>query len=380
MKKLTHFLNYIEERILIRYGRRIWQVIGLLSVLAFVFSLFLVVRNLLPTNRKEVHISKQEFKTNKVDRDFDASNNIDACTKSAYQKALDSLKKQMPLSEWVQLTKSEQVTRYREVYRYDPWYGSYSTYEPYTTFEDTKNYDAIPVILEGIFSTKGIDSTEFCDQIEVIRTITALMKQTQKKMATITLKETYSYLISYNDLQKEDVERSINMYKSVNGKKPFVVNPDAEKDPWQQFSRYLYTYANNLDTISETRDEIAIEVVKQLKKKGIKKPDYKNNMVLWVLRNEMDDDATQVACTDLFESKTFKFNEKNFLERVNKYVNLYVEKYRLAESLKAKEEAEKSANVELYGSSGLASFGLILAIASILILYSIRQILKDKKD
>jgi hypothetical protein len=61
-------------------------------------------------------------------------------------------------------------------------------------------------------------------------------------------------------------------------------------------------------------------------------------------------------------------------------LQLYVEKYRLAETLKAEEEAEKAENVELYGSSGLASFGLILGIASILILYSIRQILKDKKD
>jgi hypothetical protein len=103
-------------------------------------------------------------------------------------------------------------------------------------------------------------------------------------------------------------------------------------------------------------------------------------MVLWVLRNEMDDEANEIACADLFESKAFKFNEKNFLERVNKYLQLYVEKYRLAESLKAEEEAEKAENVELYGSSGLASFGLILGIASILILYSIRQILKDKKD
>lgn len=334
----------------------------------------------MPTDRKEVHISKQEYKSNKVDSDFDESNNIDACTKSAYKKALDSLKKQMPLSEWVQLTKSESVTRYREVYRYDPWYGSYSSYEPYTTFEETKNYDAIPVILEGIFSSKGIDSTEYCDQIEVVRAITALMKQTQKRVATKTLKETYRYLISYNDLQKEDVDRAVAMYKGVNGKKPFVVNPDDEKDAWPYFSSYLYAYSNSADTISETRDEIAIDVAKKLKKKGIKKPEYRNNMVLWVLRNEMDDEANEIACTDLFESKAFKFNEKNFLERVNKYVQLYVEKYRLAESLKAEEEAEKAENVELYGSSGLASFGLILGIASILILYSIRQILKDKKD
>jgi hypothetical protein len=51
----------------------------------------------------------------------------------------------------------------------------------------------------------------------------------------------------------------------------------------------------------------------------------------------------------------------------------------LAEQLKAQEESEKTDNIELYGSSGLASFGIILAIASILILYSIRQILKDRQ-
>jgi hypothetical protein len=380
MKKLTHFLNQVEERILIRYGRRIWQIIGFISILAFVASLFLVISNLMPTDRNEVHISKQEYKSNKVDRDFDESNNIDACTKSAYKKALDSLKKQMPLSEWKQLTKSESVTRYREVYRYDPWYGSYSSYEPYTALEETKNHDAIPVILEGIYSSKGIDSTEYCDQIEVVRAITALMKQTQKRVATKTLKETYRYLISYNDLEKGDVDRAIGMYKSVNGKKPFVVNPDSEKDPWTYFSGYLYAYSDDSDTISETRDEIAIDAAKKLNAKRIKKPEYRNNMVLWVLRNEMDDEANEIACADLFESKAFKFNEKNFLERVNKYLQLYVEKYRLAESLKAEEDAEKAENVELYGSSGLASFGLILGIASILILYSIRQILKDKKD
>jgi hypothetical protein len=93
----------------------------------------------------------------------------------------------------------------------------------------------------------------------------------------------------------------------------------------------------------------------------------------------MDDQANEICLNDLFRSKTFKFNEKNFTEKVNKYIYLYMEKYRLAEDLKAQEEMEKADNIELYGSSGLASFGIILAIASILILYSIRQILKDKK-
>jgi hypothetical protein len=377
MKKLRQFLNFIEEKIMIRFGRRIWQFIGFLSILAFVASLFLIVKNLFPTDRKEVHISKKEYNENKVDADFDETNNIDACTKSEYKKALDSLKKQMPLSEWVQLTKSERVERYREVYRYDPWYGSYTTYEPYSTFEETKNYDAVPVILEGIYSSKGIDSTQYCEQLKVVRAITALMKQTQKSVATKTLKENYRYLLAYSDLQKADVERSIAMYKSVNGKKPFVVNPDNDKDPWNFFSGYLNVYSN--DSLSEQRDVLATDAAKQLKKKGVKNPEFRNDLARWVLRNEMDDAATEICLNDLFSSKTFKFNEKNFTEKVNKYIYLYIEKYRLAEQLKAQEESEKADNIELYGSSGLASFGIILAIASILILYSIRQILKDRQ-
>jgi hypothetical protein len=204
------------------------------------------------------------------------------------------------------------------------------------------------------------------------------MKQTQKDVATKVLKENFRYLINYNDIKKSDVQRSIDMYKNVNGKKPFIVNPENEKDPWGHFESYLYVYVN--DSISENRDEIAFDVAKQLKKKGIKDNDNKNRMVLWVLRNEMDDDATEIACSDLFQSNTFKVNNKNFITQVNKYIDLYLEKYRLAERLKEQEALEKEENVELYGSSGLVSFGTILAIASILILYSIRQILKDKKD
>lgn len=59
MKKLSKFLNYIEEKVIIRFGRQIWQVIGFLSILAFLASLFIVIGNLIPTARKEVHISKR---------------------------------------------------------------------------------------------------------------------------------------------------------------------------------------------------------------------------------------------------------------------------------------------------------------------------------
>lgn len=378
MKLLRKFLNYTEEKIMLRFGRRIWQLIGFLSILAFVASLFLVVKNLLPTYRNEVHISKKEYIENEVDADFDETNNIDACTKQSYQRALDSLKGQMPESEWVLLTQTERVQRYREEGRYDPWYGYYTTYVSYYTNEETKNNDAIPNILESIYDSKGIDSTEYCEQIKVVRTLAALMKQTQKKVATKILKEYYRGMITYSDLQKDDVDRSVAIYQKVNGKKPFIIDPDNDKDPWQHLSSYLYTYSG--DSLSEQRDKIAIDAATKLKLKGIKKPEYRNQIALWVLGSEMDDEANETCFNDLFTSKTVRFNEKNFQEKVYKYLNLYVEKYRLAEEIKAQEEFEKEERVELYGSSGLVSFGTILAIASILILYSIRQILKDKKD
>ena len=378
MKKIMNFFNYIEEKILIRYGRRIWQFTGFMALITLLISVILVIGNLLPTERRDVHVSKKEFIENKVDKDFDESNNVDACSKVDLKKAMDDLKKQMPLSEWVKLTTPKRVKRYKYVTRYDPWYGDYEESIPYYEMEETKNYDAVPTILEGIFSSKGIDSIEYCARIKVVETISALMKQTQKDAATKVLKDNFRYLIIRNDLQKKEVERSIGAYENVNGKKPFIVNTDSEEDPWVHFENYLYAYSN--DSISENREAILKKVAADIKEIGLKNADDKNRFALWVLSNEMDDEGTEMACNDIFQSSIMKLNDENFMDQINKFIDLYLEKYHLAESLKEEEEFSKKANVEFFGSSGLASFGSILAIASILILYSIRQVLKDKKD
>jgi len=378
MNKLRHFLTSIEEKIMLRYGRRIWQMIAFLAMIVFVISLLFILINLLPTSRKEVHISKREYNKNQIDYDFDESNDVDACNLADYKKAVDSLKSQMPNSEWVQLFTKERVQRYKEVNRYDPWYGSYSTYVPYYVEEEVENRDAIPNILKGIYESKGIDSAAYCEQISIVRVLTVLMKQTQKDVATRALKEYYRGLVSYNYIDRKGVERAISTYSGVNGKKPFVVNPDDSKDPYHLLSSYIRVYSN--DTLTDKRDELAIDASKKLKTKKIKDLELRNSFALWVLKNEMDDAATEMCLNDLFTKNTFKYNEENFKENVDKYLGLYLEKYRLAEQLKFEEEMEKEENVEFYSSSGLASFGSILAIASILILYSIRQIIKDKKE
>ena len=378
MKKVKHFFNFLEERIILRFGRRIWQIIGLFSIVALIFSIAVVIVNLFPTERKEIHISKKEFKENKIDRDFDESNNIDPCMNSDYKRSLDSLKAEMPSSEWNKLTTPMEVTKYREVERYDPWYGSYTEYEEYTAFEEVKNEDAIPNILDNIYNDKNIDSVDFCDKIEVVRAVTALMKQTKKSIATNALKDNYLWLLSYNDLTKQDVERSINLFNTVTGKKPFVVKPSDSKDPWNYFENYLQVYSQ--DSITVEREEIAVKVAKQLKVKGIKKDENRHRVILGILKLTHDDEATESACDEFFFSSNFRYNDKNFLKQVNKYFYLFEQKLAVAEELKAEEESEKKSKIELYGSSSILSFGIILAIASILILYSIRQILKDKNS
>jgi hypothetical protein len=59
---------------------------------------------------------------------------------------------------------------------------------------------------------------------------------------------------------------------------------------------------------------------------------------------------------------------------------LYARKVRLAEELLAEEQFEKEMNREHYYELGILSFASVLSIATILLLFSIRGILKEKNQ
>jgi hypothetical protein len=381
MKKIKQFLNSLEEKYLFRYGKRSWQLLSVISIGILLYAIILYSWNAIPSFRNEVTISKVEFDKNKIDRDFDESNNLDDCTLEDYKKSLDSLKKEMPKSEWNKLGDSVEVTNYHYVEVYDPYWDYYHT-EPvaYTAKEYQKNEDAIPNILEDIFEYKSVDSSQFCERIKILKMIKQLNSFTDKGAATMMLKEYFKNIVIYNEYLELNQIKSIGkLYAKVSGHKPVFKIPYAEKDDWVNFSLYLDICRE--DSISLERFSITDAAVSNLIKKGtVKEVNIKHEMARKVLGSSLTDEDMAAATDAFFLSPDYTYNDKTFAGIFNKYHRLYQNKVSLAEQLLNQEKWEKERNRSTYLSAGILSFAAILSIATILILFSIRNAINAKKD
>lgn len=381
MKKVKSLLNKIEESYLFRYGKRAWQ---LLSVVAFVFLVYAIIQyawNSVPSFRHEVTISKIEFDRNKIDSDFDITNDIEKCTLGDYKTALDSLKKMMPESEWTKLGDSVEVTNYSYEDIYDPYWGySYPQKVYYKSKEYQRNRDAIPNILEEVFESRAIDSAQFCERIKVVRLARELVSFTDKKEATRLMRGYFRGYLEYNgQLDALDVKKLANLFQLVHGSRPKFKEPHSEGDNWVEFSYYLNI--GRLDSLPQERYDITQEAVKKLKAKvKFKEKEDAHAITRIVLGSSLKDEDIKKETLDFFADKDIKMTEKNVLETFNKYHVLYEEKVELAERLLADEKFEKEINRSHYYSRGSNAFMAILGIAAILILFSIRQIIKVKTE
>lgn len=381
MNKLRGFLNFIEEKILFRFGKRSWQVISILAIGTLLYSLSLYLWNAVPSSREEVKISKMEFDKNEIDTDFDESNNVDACAKSDYQKVLDSLKRAMPNAEWKKLGDSVEVNRYRWEEVYDPyWEFTYPQQIEYTVTEYRRNPQAIPNILDDIFEYKGIDSTQFCQRIDVLRMVLELNKYTSKEQGTNFLQSYHRNTVIYNGyLKLSNIKEIVAIFEKIEGHKPRFKALYDEKDDLYQFSQYVDYFRN--DSITHARIESVQETLKKIKGKGIiKTADVKHRIAEKILGSNLTDQDIKAACDDFFSSSEFKYTDKSAVGIFYKYHRLYARKVRLAEELLADQQFEKEMNREHYYELGILSFASVLSIATILLLFSIRGILKEKNQ
>jgi hypothetical protein len=381
MNKLRSLLNFIEEKILFRFGKRSWQVISILAIGTLIYSLSLYLWNAVPSSREEVKISKMEFDKNEIDSDFDESNNVDACSKADYQKVLDSLKRAMPKAEWKKLGDSVEVNRYRWEEVYDPyWEFNYPQQIEYTVTEYRRNPQAIPNILDDIFEYKGIDSTQFCQRIDVLRMLIELNKYASKEEGTNFLQYYHRNTVIYNGhLNLSNIKAIVAIFEKIEGHKPRFKEMYDEKDDLNQFSRYVDYFRN--DSITASRIETINENLNKIKGKGIiKTADVKHRIVEKILGSNLTDEDIKAATTDFFSSSEFKYTDKSAVGIFYKYHRLYVRKVKLAEELLANEKFEKEMNREHYYELGILSFASVLSIATILLLFSIRGILKEKNQ
>ncbi len=381
MNKLRGLLNFIEEKILFRFGKRSWQIISIIAIGTLLYAISLYIWNAVPSSREEVKISKMEFDKNEIDTDFDESNNVDACAKEDYKKVLDSLKRAMPNAEWKNLGDSVEVDRYRWEEVYDPyWDFTYPQQIEYTELEYRRNPQAIPNILDDIFEYKGIDSTQFCQRIKVLRMLIELNKYTSQDQGTNFLQSYHRNTLIYNGyLSLSNIKDVVSIFEKVEGRKPRFKDLYEEKDDLNQFSRYIDYFKN--DSITKSRIETVTETLKKIKGKGvIKTAAFKHNIAEKILESSLTDADITAACDDFFTSTAFKYTDKSAVGIFFKYHRLYVRKVRLAEDLLAEETFEKEMNREHYYELGILSFAAVLSIATILLLFSIRGILKEKNQ
>ena len=381
MNKLRSLLNTIEEKILFRFGKRSWQILSILAIGTLIYAISLYGWNALPSSREEVKISKMEFDKNEIDTDFDESNNVDACQQDDYKKVLDSLKRSMPNAEWKKLGDSVEVERYRWEEVYDDYWGfTYPQQIEYTEMEYRRNPQAIPNILDDIFEYKGIDSTQFCERIKVIRMLIELNSYAVKDQRTNYLQYYHRNTLIYNGyLSLANLKDIATIYEKIEGHKPRFKELYNEKDDFNQFSQYVDYFRG--DSITKSRIETVKETLKKIKGKGIiKTASFKHKIAEKILGSALTDSDINAACNDFFSSTEFKYTDKSAVGIFSKYHRLYIRKVRLAEELLAEEQLEKELNREHYYEMGILSFASVLSIATILLLFSIRGILKEKNQ
>jgi hypothetical protein len=273
------------------------------------------------------------------------------------------------------------VERYRWEEVYDPYWGfTYPQQVEYTEMDYRRNPEAIPNILDDIFEYKGIDSTQFCQRINVLRMLIELNKLTSQDKGTKFLQSYYRNTLIYNGhLSLSNIKSAVLIFEKVEGHKPRFKELYDEKDDVNQFSRYIDYFRN--DSITNARVETVMETLKNIKGKGIiKKAAVKHSIAQKILGSGLIDSDIDAACNDFFSSTDFKYTDKSAIGIFYKYHRLYARKVRLAEELLAEEQFEKEMNREHYYEIGILSFASVLSIATILLLFSIRGILKDRNQ
>ena len=299
-----------------------------------------------------------------------------------YNKALKGLKEAMPSGEWEDLGDSISKSEFSYVpyQAYDPYWGfSYTDYRrietKYKVFK--KNRDAIPNILEDIYEAKGIDSLQYSEKIKVLNLAKALIAYSSKKESTDLLQDYFkSYLIYAGELTPQAVKDLAATFKKVD-RKPYLHDPYGENDDWSEFSSYLSI--GQSDSLTQERFEIANNALAKLKNKvKFKEKEQAHYVARIVLGSYLSNEDLKKATEEFFASKDYKLTEKNAGDIFGKYMGLFSEKVTLAEELLAEEKAEKESNRSEYYQEGRYAFVAMILIAAILILFSIRQIIKSR--
>lgn len=371
MKK---FFNNMEERFVFPIGRRSWQVLSLIGLVVLALSILYFLLNATPTSRDSVNVSKSEVIENKVDTTTSVVTTPTTCPQEEYNNWVDTLKKDLPNSEWTKLGDSTEP--YNDYARDE--YGNYiqDEYGDYVMILKrgfNKNPYAIPNVLEDIFNKRGYDSTMICEKVEIIKMLHFLNKKTE---STYLVKEGFfNFAYGINELPSASLsklEDAFDLRKAILLSDKIIKDKDEQYDAWQYIS-YVVT-----NSVTDQQIEIAISTIKEhaaLKDKTYPSAKYFDIAKLVFDSNLGIDDLSNAVKG--FNEDIGYYDKNDLYKSFKRYLKLYSEKVEIAEEKKSLRTMEKALNRVKSLTFAGGAFLSIVAIASILLLFSIQSLLKN---
>ena len=366
----------MEERFVFPIGRRTWQILALFALLGLAAYTIWFLLNATPTGRDNVKISTSEVVENKIDTAFvvEEVKAQEPCNKTQYKQHLDSLKHDLPNSEWVILgDSSEAFSEYLQDELGNYVYDDYGNYQMVMRKNFVANDKAIPNVLEVVFNKRGCDTNNVCNRIEILKSLHLLNGITQSEYLSKEGFLVYAYTLANNrEVDFVILKKSIDLKNQIDEKAVSIKNTDDIEALWK--------YVNYISTNNISDDQIStclklINAHRKLSNVVYNQKKYFDIAEI-VFESKLNIEELKNALTD-FESDIEYYDKNDLQKSLSRYLRLYADKLSIAEIKKTQKEFEKSKNRELSKLAMLICFASIISIATILLLYSIQQLLKD---
>lgn len=371
---------------------KLWRIVvfGMFIVLLGGTIYYLI--NFPTPSRAEIFITAKEFKNNKINEDLSATDEVvSSATFEDYKVKLNALKSKLPKAEW-KITQRE-LTEYefdKELKDYfaqqdriaylSEWGINASAFEiPYPSRIKTYPY-SMKGFLDDVFSRLNIDSTDFDSKISVLEKIDHFYNLTDKKGAdTILVKSFKEICANSKDLTIDEIKSVEKLHKSVTNTK-FIFSLKQKNTKFERQVQLFGLYeaaANN--EITEERFEFLSGLVPVLKKQtkdtiailDVLKSVINIDLDAYKLKDEKSDEL-ELECAKLFfDQVRFKYDSKNIVNDLNKYVALYGLKLKEANLEKRAREILRKENRD--NATDYMYFGFFFLCICVIIIQLIKQ-------
>ena len=284
------------------------------------------------------------------------------------------MKRDLPNSEWVKLgDSSEPYVFYLQDEIGNYLYDETGNYQVVMRRNFVINEQAIPNILEMIFNKRSYDTTNICNRIEILKSLRLLNGITQGEYLSKEGIFNFSYFLSENrDVDYTILKKSIDLKNQIDGKAVFIKGTD-DVEALLKYVNYI-----NSNNISDEQIEACLKLINTHRKINSVVYNQKKYFEIaeMVFESKLSIDELKNALNG-FESDIEYYDKNDLKKSLSRYLRLYADKLTIAELKKSQKEMEKAKSREFSKIAMLICFASIISIATILLLYSIRQLLKD---